>query len=320
MPSRQFELDLPPIRLSSSKGYGFDRYGFNYFLATEVGLDIRFRRSFCDWIHGWIWWDELAQHEDYFGPVNYRRSMRLIVSSLRQKGVLESAGYSNVLVGGLPFSYYPRLGLERVAGSVLAFPKHGAESVSRRSDSRFIDYLVDLKSQGICVSVCIFGVDWNEAVIERYTSAGLNPIFGAHPRDINALLRVGALLEMHEYSVSEEMGSQVGYAVLAGNIPKIFDGIIGNKRDLDSYRVSDIPYSEQYLERLEWVSSDDYLRAKYPELFRAGFSAPETIREELQSHVKTLALSSIPNAVGWKIRDQLKGYYEAVKLRLGCKS
>ena len=74
--------------------YNLDRFGFSYSLRKYIGMKAHLR-SFCNWLHGVIWYDEMIEVEDQIGPMPYRKDLNIIVSSEKQEEVCLKAGYPN---------------------------------------------------------------------------------------------------------------------------------------------------------------------------------------------------------------------------------
>ena len=92
-------LSLPNYKPVSVRNE-VDRYGFSTLLANTLSLN-HAPRSFCNWLHGWVWWDpEIA---DELGCSNLPFNVPIVVSKHSEQLLLNSLGYKNVHSGGLPF-------------------------------------------------------------------------------------------------------------------------------------------------------------------------------------------------------------------------
>lgn len=286
-----------------------DRYGFSRELACYAGLKAP-RRPFCSWIHGWIWWDEIVEIEDLLGPRQVPRGLSVVVGSPRQALVLEAAGYTRVVIGGVPFIYVPVQQVARQPGTLLAFLAHSAEA--ERFDvlhRDYLDYLASIRNEFEEVYVSVFALDRSEKLLAEITRRGLRVLDGANPSDRHSMRRTRRALEYFEHVSTNTMGSQVGYALAAGCRTSIWSPIY--RYDYGILANSAHGLSRSYVERTAHVHSEEYLRMRFPELFDApptsGHLNPG-LGSELLGVRYRLTPTQVMEAAGWTASAQFSGY------------
>jgi len=125
-----------------------ERYGFTYVLKEKWGK-LYLPRSFCEWVHGWYWWQEDLQ----IGDLIYERdklplSQWLLVTNEVEQKLAHDGGIKNVVPAGLPLLYATPTKLpEKRSNTLLAFIEHSAEDEIDHDvvETKFLDYLADVK-------------------------------------------------------------------------------------------------------------------------------------------------------------------------------
>ena len=95
-----------------------DRYGFSHLLADVIGIKAP-KRSFCNWVHGWVWWESIMEHVDIIGPTQLSNDVPIIVATDFEKIVNDQKFKNQIYVGGLPFAYCPDLNVEKQHNSLV---------------------------------------------------------------------------------------------------------------------------------------------------------------------------------------------------------
>ncbi len=142
---------------------------------NEIGANLRYR-PFCDWVHGWAWWDDLLKPEDLIGPKGHPRNYSILVGSNIEEEVLRNNRYFNVHAGGLPFSYVLNQYVKRNEHALLAFISHSAE-VERMNviDSQYLDYLETLRNKFENIYVSIYSLDKSDNIEREILRRRLTP-------------------------------------------------------------------------------------------------------------------------------------------------
>lgn len=304
--------DFKRINLVSS----VDRYGFSSLLAERIGV-LWPRRSFANWQHGWMWWGA-STYEELMMDYGLKEKSQFIVSKSAELEVLKSAGFKNLWVGGLPFSYTEPSKSLRVAGSLLAMPMHSAEQTNKTTSNKlekslidYLDFLESLKRQYSSVWISIYYLDFSPSLLDEIRKRGLFPIEGARPNDANSLKRVRIIMDTFEFVTSNAIGSHVIYAMFSDckvsvGGPKVnieeSDFILDNRFKC---------FSKKYIEKSVYHLSREYLQNKFPFILTDnpsnGFQSQEFAREEIGFYNR-LKNEDILDALQWGWIPQLKGY------------
>jgi len=242
-----------------------DRYGFSYILANKL----KFRhppRPFCNWIHGWYYWDDIMEVEDIVGMNGCPINTSIIVNTSLEKDKLNDAGYLNVTIGGLPFAYVSEQRVKRNKKALMAFISHSSESeIVDVIDLDYLNYLESIKDKFEIIYVSIYSIDQNPLLLKEIIRRGLVPSVGANPFDKRSLIRTHIALEYCEYVSTNTFGSHIAYALSAGCRLSIFSPC--HKYDATKHLGTNQNYDFKYVERIERYKSETYLRSRWNYLF-----------------------------------------------------
>ena len=308
--------DLPPCKISRYRNE-LDRYGFSWVLAQRCGLR-KPLRSFCSWVHGWIWYEPTA---DNLGFQGLGRAQRLVVRAENERLALAQEGFCNVIVGGLPFAYIPRQEEPRFPNSLLAIPPHSSEAETTffKNYSSYVDYLLSLKNQFDQVAICIHYLDKGKEVDLYARAHGLDIIYGARPDDANSLIRTRAILERFEYVTSNNIGSHFAYALSAG-CKFSFDNYFYDYKDAILQKKLDaLEKPVNYLEAALEVHSEKYVRSKFPQFFKDSPKdgiADESLARSIICPMETLSSNELMQVLGWNVTGQIRGYLGGASRRI----
>ncbi|MBT4764407.1 hypothetical protein HOO14_05380 [bacterium] len=308
-------LSLPNYKPVSVRNE-VDRYGFSTLLANTLSLN-HAPRSFCNWLHGWVWWDpEIA---DELGCSNLPFNVPIVVSKHSEQLLLNSLGYKNVHSGGLPFLYTEFSGVNRKKNSLLAFIPHSSESVSVSNvyDENYLNYLESIKKSFSEVCVCVHWFDSsNKVLLENMNSRGLSYVFGARVDDGNSLLRMRMLLDYFDFITTPIFGSHILYAAYAGCKVSMCGPLL-------EYKSSDFKQEEgislKHIEKLIKSGSVEWLKVKFPFIFVDHPTDASTnlawAKAEIGSENK-LSSKELINILGWSVEGQIKGYISGLSRRI----
>ena len=285
-----------------------DRYGISHFFAEQLRLPF-VPRSFANWQHGWIWIDKLTP-DKLFDVKTTRKSQSIIVCNVSEKKVLESAEYSNVTVGGLPFAYIPKQNVQPIPGALVAFLTHSSEGGKINNSSKYLyfDYLESIRKDFSKIFICIYWLDYNENIAYEIKRRGLVPLSGARPDDKYSLLRIRTILEYCPYVTSNMIGSHLLYALYAGCIVSLTEPLYDIRADMQKQLEN---YCDNEIDYILYGQDIDYIKANFSWLLvnhpLAGIKnvdyAKKNIGEEWM-----LSIEKIKEVLGWKMVDQLFGY------------
>lgn len=313
---KKISIDLPkkiPIRLRNS----IDRYGFSYVLSKICGKKTP-PRSFAFWIHGWRFSDELTA--ELLTCHKLPRNLTMLVRNDNEKQVLLNEGFLDVRIAGLPFAYVKKQHSNRHKNCLLAFPPHSSESERiNTSQKDYMDYLESLKDDFESIYVSLYSIDESSMMRKIASSRGLNVIQGAKPDDANSLFRVRSLLDSFEYVTSNVGGSHMLYALYAG-CKFSFSGPI-YEYDESMFYSENNPHnhSKNYISSVLKLQSEQYLRAKFSEFFKAH---PDLGKQDIEYSTHEIGerflmgKTHILDSLGWTIKGQFNGYATGLKRRL----
>jgi hypothetical protein len=307
-------LSLPNYKPISVRNE-VDRYGFSTLLANTLSLN-HTPRSFCNWLHGWVWWKPEATDE--LGCSNLPFNVPIVVSKHSEKLLLDSVGYKHVYSGGFPFLYTEFSGQRRKKNSLLAFLPHSSEhvTVSNVYDEEYLDYLESIKEDFSEVYVCIHWQDSsNKLLINNLILRKLSYVFGARADDGNSLNRIRVLLDYFEFVTTPVFGSHILYATYAGCKVSVCGPLI-------EYKGSDYKHQEgislERIEKLIKFGSTEWLRVKFPFLYVDHPTDASTnlawAKVEIGSKNK-LSSKELINILGWSVGGQLNGYINGLGRR-----
>ncbi len=286
-------------------------------LARRLGLR-KARRSYCAWVHYWVWWDASCPEEIGYG--GSAKDVRIVCSDEKQKSMLIQHGYIDVVVGGIPFAYVPQIYAERQKRSLLVFLPHSLDYYNiSLSSKKYLDYLLTLKSDFSRIDVCIYSHDYDEGTQKRECEErGLNTIRGACPDDADALIKVRALMECFEYVTSPYISAHILYAAFCGCKVSITRPIFYYGKE---YYNND-PYMQRYpfLMRLfDTVNSEEYIKDRFPWLIvDHPIEATEHISWATEKIGEKFVLNdhALRLALGWDAFGRIRGPLMGLKRRL----
>jgi hypothetical protein len=248
-----------------------DRYGFSAYLAERLGY-VRIPRAFCWWQHGW-WWFPI-DHQDHMGT-NYEDIVgrRIVVATNKQRLDLEKLGFKGVIAGGLPFGYIlnetRNYEIENnPKRTIVILPKSQSYMMVRRSFVEMLEYVSDnisLKNDSVLM---VYKSDLARNEVQAMLSKhNLPVIIGSDVNNPTDLVRTRDVLSSFERCVSNTWGSHVLYTCALGldfSLQGPFD-----RRDMQYFMSdkSNINKSRRYMEYIEWVNSEEYLRQRFPFMF-----------------------------------------------------
>ena len=298
---------LPSRRIKITSG--LDRYGFSNILANKCGLAF-IPRSFANWIHGWIWYEN-PNAEDLMTS-DLPKDLTTIVRNDIELIALKNWGFSDVRLGGLPFSYVPQQHVHRNSNRLLVFPLHSDETFLVDSNvNDYLDYLETLKRDFESIHLSIYSADIGGRMHRAALDRGFYVLPGARPDDANSMLRMRAILDSFEYVTTNNMGSHFLYALYAGCKISISGPVCQLEKTRLSMLASKYGYRDDYAERVYWYSSEEYLREKFKRYFtenpRQGVSDMDYAIDEIGAR-NIMTSPFIKDALGWTIGGQLRGY------------
>lgn len=306
-------LPSRPIKISN----GIDRYGFSHVIANKCQLTY-VPRSFANWTHGWIWYDE-PNAEDLMSS-KLPRDLTVVVRNYIEYIALRNWGFTDVRIGGLPFAYVPQQHTCRNKESLLVFPIHSDETLTINGNTiDYFDYIETQKKNFESIYISVYSSDFGGPMHKAALDRGFQILLGARPDDANSMLRMRSILDSFKYVTTNSIGSHFIYALYAGC--KIsFSGPMYQMQKSERLGIArQFGYQDDYADRAYWYASEVYLRQKFNKFFnenpRQGISDINYAVEEVGVKYM-LSNAEIMDALGWTLGGQIKGYSKGALRRV----
>ena len=113
---------------------------------------------------------------------------------------------------------------EQMGKTLLVFPSHSidSEAASYNIES-FINELENIRNGYDTILVCLFWVDaLNNTLVEKYNKMNYRLCTAGHLHDTNFLSRLRSIIELSDFTVSNNVGTHVGYCISLGKPHYIF--------------------------------------------------------------------------------------------------
>jgi len=287
-----------------------DRYGFSYLLANQLGMNSP-RRAFCDWVHGWVWWEDIMGPKDILSNYIVPKDIAIIVATDNQKQVILNHGYNNSLfVGGLPYAYCPDLDIPKCQNVLLAILPHSAESQHYDVfDKHYLDYLYDIKDDWESIFVSIFYLDENERLISEIERRGLKVVIGANPNDRYSMLRTQLMFTLADAVNSNTMGSHIAYALASNCKVSLVDDLYTFDHSINMRANPHL--TKEDVDKFLFVNSSEYLKDHFKYLFvdPALGERNKKLGQEYIGWENMLENTVLKHAIGWNFKQQLSFFY-----------
>jgi hypothetical protein len=298
-----------------------DRYGFSYLLADYFEMS-KPKRSFCDWVHGWVHWEDIMEPQDVLSSNSVPNGVKIVLGTNNQKKLFLDHEYKNdVYVGGLPYAYCPELNIPKCQNVLLSILPHSAEGQQHDVlDLHYLDYLHSIKDNWESIFVSIFYLDESEKLINEIERRGLKVIIGANPNDRYSMLRTKLMFTLADAVNSNVMGSHIAYALASNCKVSLFNNLYTFDKSISSK--GNPHFNQNDIERGLFVHSFEYLQDQFKYLF---VDPSEGIRNTKLGNTyigkeHLLEHQALKNAIGWNITQQVsgfsKGFYRRAKRML----
>ena len=294
-----------------------DRYGFSFVVAERLKFKYT-RRSFCNWVHGWVWWEDVMEARDIIGPFSNPTDVPVVVGTEAQyKTVMSEYPNLKAVIGGVPYIYCPNFIVEKQKHVLLAFLAHSAEGEKHDVvDAQYLDYLSSIKDSWEKIFVSVYYLDVTPVLVNEIERRGLKVLVGANPADQFSMYRTKLMFSLADSVHSNVMGSHIAYALAENCKVSLFD-------DLYTYdpltRLKTEPnFNIRDANKDNYVHSKEYLVKIFPQLFCDPTQAirNQSMGRKFLGEQNILNNSELIDAIGWNARDQLEGYFKGIKNRV----
>ena len=219
------DLHLFPSKKISLRN-SMDRYGFSYLVAERLRFKYT-RRSFCNRVHGWVWWEDVMEARDIIGPFSNPTDVPVVVGTEAQyKTVMSEYPNLKAVIGGVPYIYYPNFIVEKQKHVLLAFLAHSAEEEKHDVfDAQYLDYLSSIKDSWEKIFVSVYYLDVTPVLVNEIERRGLKVLVGANPADQFSMYKTKLMFSLADSVHSNVMGSHVAYALAENCKVSLFDDL-----------------------------------------------------------------------------------------------
>lgn len=239
-----------------------DLYGHGDVLFNALNIK-ESEQKFYKIEHG-LFLGNLVHADSYNGFISH-----IVTFSDYRKKILEATEKNVICVG--PYiqhatellSFEDKQGLKNSFGSVLlVFPSHSIDSIHVSYDiSQFIDYIESIKKGFDTVIVCMYWKDILLGQHREYQKFGYKITTAGHTYDSSFLPRLKSIIELSDATVSNKVGTHVGYCISMGKPHEIFNSVI--KYDF-------INNSERYVRNSKDVASYDIACSEIESVFNVS--------------------------------------------------
>lgn len=308
---RSYDKNYPPYSHSRVKD-SISAYGLESMIARQSNLLIK-PRSFAFWIHGWVW-GKIDSVQDLLAT-NLDRSFNVLVRNDIEKKVFLDDGYRDVFTVGLPYLYTPEVTSQRQPGSLLVFPPHSTndgKSDFNKDFFDYLDYIKDLEKDFSHVGISIYGLDYQQDLLDKIQKYNFEIVPGAHWTDQNSLIRLKYNLQKYEFSTCNHIGSHMIYALYSGQKFSFTGNFIETdlEQSLERIAIENPYWTQQSISNALERYSLSFISNEYGKFFKdnpvQGIEDIELGKQEI-GFISKRSLDEIRYLLGWGINAQIYG-------------
>lgn len=152
---------------------------------------------------------------------------------------------------------------KRLGKNLLAFPMHSQGCVDTKYDpSKFLNVLLEERSRFDTVRVCMYWKDILKGSHLFFKDAGFEVVCNGHIFDSNFLCRQKTLFELADATISNGVGSHIGYSVFMGKPHWLIDDeyeYVNSQRGGDAKDLTDVSMKDNYQRvKAAFLDNTDY--------------------------------------------------------------
>ena len=239
-------------------------YGLSHCLKKYMGWNIS--TSLDATIEHGVFFGNLVREDDRLYSVK-----SIVTFGSRRVKHLESGGINKEIIPIGPYIHYaqsilPQDEFQRVKRELgrvlLVFPSHGIIGVDANfNNDSFINEIERVKRDFDTVLVSLYWTDVsNQLLVSKYEDLGYRIVTSGHRFDLNFLSRQRSIIELADYTISNKLGTHVGYCIYLNKPHYIFSQkveYVAQSRQLSKHLEASrsIDQHTTYLEELEEVTS-----------------------------------------------------------------
>jgi hypothetical protein len=302
------DLHLFPSKKISLRN-SMDRYGFSFVVAERLRFKYT-RRSFCNWVHGWVWWEDIMEARHIIGPFSNANDETVVVGNEAQyKTVMSEYPNLKAVIGGVPYIYCPNFIVEKQKHVLLAFLAHTAEGEKYDVvDAQYLDYLSSIKDSWEKIFVSVYYLDVTPVLVNEIERRGLKVLVGANPADKFSMYKTKLMFSLADSVHSNVMGSHVAYALAENCKVSLFDDLYTYDKLTSLQKQPD--FNKRDANKDSYFHSKQYLVNIFPQLFCDPTQAirNQSMGREYLGEQNILSRSELKDAIGWNFLQQLNGF------------
>ncbi len=221
-------------------------YGIAYWLKKYSGIDTT--RSLNAYIEHGVYFGNLVREDQKRIPV---RSI-ITYSNIREKHLKEVRISKKIIkvgpyihyVDGLLSSEEKNILKNELGKTLLVFPSHSIIGVNAQFDEdEFIKKIEEIAVNFDTVLVSLYWVDATKRnLVKQYENKGYKIVTSGHRFDLNFLSRQRTLIELSDYTMSNSVGTHIGYCVYLNKPHYVF------KQEVE--KLGDTPALQQHFDKV----------------------------------------------------------------------
>lgn len=206
-------------------------YGLSYILKKYVGVEFERKLNVC--IEHGLYLGSLVREDDYLYDVDYM----LTFGDYREK-MLKNGLINKKIVKIGPYIHYANFLLSdeelkkiknKLGKVLLVFPSHSMKGVQKDFDE--VGLINEIERKRIDfdnVLICLFWRDvCRKELLKRYKDKGYLFVSAGHIHDINFLCRLKTIISISDITMSNSVGTHIGYCVYMNKPHYVYNQKIG---------------------------------------------------------------------------------------------
>ena len=150
---------------------------------------------------------------------------------------------------------------KRLGHNLLAFPMHSQGNVDTNYDpNKFLNVLIDERKRFDTVRVCMYWKDILRGSHKVFLDAGFEVVCNGHIFDLNFLRRQKTLFELADSTISNGVGSHIGYSLFMGKPHWLIDDeyeYVDTKNGGDAKDMTDVAQRDNF-QRVKTAFLDNF--------------------------------------------------------------
>lgn len=184
----------------------------------------------------------------------------------------EHTSNPNIFAIGAPFFYAKSIlndeqlqsEKQRLGKNLLAFPMHSQSNVDTNyNPDKFLNILAEERTRFDTVRVCMYWKDVQRGAHKVFQDAGYECVCNGHIYDPNFLRRQKTLFELADATISNGVGSHIGYSLYMGKPHWLIDDnyeYVNTRKSGDAKDLTDVAKKENFIcVKKAFLNNHDYI-------------------------------------------------------------